>query len=257
MKKEEFFKQLEYLLQDIPDEDREEALDYYRDYLEEAGSGNEEQAIDSFGSPERVAAMIRADLSGNLKNGGEFTETGYEDERFRDPNYQIARRLDLPDEKETDGTFCDGSKAGPKFREKYTRSRTADRPWTNKGLKLVLWIILIIVASPFILGAAGVALGTAAGVAALVVGILAVLLCLTAAAFIIGVGLLALGIAFLVSAPFDSLFLFGIAVAGIGCGLIGAVILCFIMGVFFPLLWKGIKMLAGSVSGLWKEVKKA
>ena len=39
MRKEEFFDKLEYLLQDIPDQDREDALDYYRDYLAEAGSG--------------------------------------------------------------------------------------------------------------------------------------------------------------------------------------------------------------------------
>ena len=33
MRKEEFFDKLEYLLQDIPDQDREDALDYYWDYL--------------------------------------------------------------------------------------------------------------------------------------------------------------------------------------------------------------------------------
>ena len=27
-------------------------------------------------------------------------ERGYEDERFRDPNYQIAKRFDLPETKE-------------------------------------------------------------------------------------------------------------------------------------------------------------
>ena len=36
MRKEEFFKRLEYLLQDMPEQDKEEALQYYRDYLEEA-----------------------------------------------------------------------------------------------------------------------------------------------------------------------------------------------------------------------------
>ena len=37
MTRKEFMRQLEYLLQDIPDEEREEAVAYYRDYLEEAG----------------------------------------------------------------------------------------------------------------------------------------------------------------------------------------------------------------------------
>lgn len=45
MKKETFLKELEYLLQDIPDEDKEEALSYYRDYLEEAGSENEDEVM--------------------------------------------------------------------------------------------------------------------------------------------------------------------------------------------------------------------
>ena len=67
MSRETFMKELEYLLQDIPDEEKEEALAYYRDYLEEAGDENEEQVIREFGSPERVAAIIRSDLDGNLE----------------------------------------------------------------------------------------------------------------------------------------------------------------------------------------------
>ena len=85
MNREEFMKELEYLLSDIPDEDKAEAIGYYRDYLEEAGDENEEVAIKEFGSPERIAAIIRSDLSGHLEDGGEFTEKGYQDERFRDP----------------------------------------------------------------------------------------------------------------------------------------------------------------------------
>ena len=63
MRKEEFFDKLEYLLQDIPDQDREDALDYYRDYLAEAGSGNEAAAFVVLGSPVGVAAFIGADLA--------------------------------------------------------------------------------------------------------------------------------------------------------------------------------------------------
>ena len=96
MNKEEFMKELEYLLQDIPEEEKEDALEYYRDYLEEAGE-EEEQVLREFGSPERIAAMIRADIAGHLENGGEFTDHGYEDTRFRDPNYQVAKRYELPE----------------------------------------------------------------------------------------------------------------------------------------------------------------
>ena len=41
MNREQFMKQLSYLLQDISDEDRTDALDYYENYLDEAGFGYE------------------------------------------------------------------------------------------------------------------------------------------------------------------------------------------------------------------------
>lgn len=85
MTRDAFMRELEYLLQDVQDDEKEEALQYYRDYFDEAGPENEEQVIREFGSPERVAAIIRSDLAGNLEEGGAFTESGYTDERFRDP----------------------------------------------------------------------------------------------------------------------------------------------------------------------------
>ena len=45
MRKDVFIKELEYLLQDIPDEDKADAIAYYQDYLEEAGPENEEKVI--------------------------------------------------------------------------------------------------------------------------------------------------------------------------------------------------------------------
>ena len=36
MSRNEFMERLEYLLSDIPEEEKADALDYYRDYLEEA-----------------------------------------------------------------------------------------------------------------------------------------------------------------------------------------------------------------------------
>ena len=97
MNRDTFMKELEYLLQDVPDEEKADALAYYADYLEEAGPDKEQQVLAEFGSPERIAAMIRADLAGHLEDGGGFTERGYEDERFREPNYSVAPRRALPD----------------------------------------------------------------------------------------------------------------------------------------------------------------
>lgn len=250
MKKEEFFDKLEYLLQDIPDEEREDALNYYRDYLMEAGSENEEQAIREFGSPERVAAMIRADLSGNLKEGGSFTETGYEDERFRDPNYQMVKRLDLPEEQESAGSAGYDSQD-----EGYTYEKK--KPWTNKPLKVLLWVILLIAGAPFLLGAAGAAAGVLISVVSLIFAAILAITGLTAAAFIVGVCLVGLAVAFVFSTPIDGIFLFGAAVVGIGFGIIGIVLLYGFCCMLLPLFWKGIKMAAGFISRAWKGVGKA
>ncbi len=247
MRKEEFLKELEYLLQDISDEDKEEALSYYRDYLEEAGPENEEKAIEDFGSPERVAAIIRADINGNLEDGGSFTDKGYEDERFKDPNFQVAKRLDLPDEAEEsqknyqEGPFEEKYQKEP-FKEKYQRSRPVreDKPWTSKGLKVVLWIALIVVASPFLLGIGGTVLAVVAAVLAMAVGAALGLLALTVAAVILGVVLIVYGVIFSISAPMDGLLLCGLGIASMGCGLLGAVIMVAIAGLFIPLCFKGI-----------------
>ena len=61
MNREEFMRQLERLLWEIPVNDREDAIAYYQDYFDEAGAENEEKVIKELGSPERVAAVIKAD----------------------------------------------------------------------------------------------------------------------------------------------------------------------------------------------------
>ena len=55
MKKEAFLERLEALLQDIPEEEKRDAIDYYRDYLEEAGPEKEEEVLAEFQSPEHIA----------------------------------------------------------------------------------------------------------------------------------------------------------------------------------------------------------
>ena len=253
MRKEEFFRQLEYLLQDIPDAEKEEALNYYRDYLDEAGSENEEQVLDEFGSPERVAAIIRADVTGNLRDGGSFTEKGYEDERFRDPNYQMAKRLDLPEKREFSEKREEEVHHETFYEEHHDHSHKATetyeepkkKRWGGSTLKWIIGIILLLLASPFIIGALGVVTGTVTLISLAVLGIVV----LTAIAFIGSVIIAGLGIGFLFTTPLDSLFLFGIAVCGIGCGLLGAACTAAIFGLFLPFclkgIWKGIRALIG------------
>ena len=62
MNKEEFLKRLDELLQDIDAVEREEALNYYQDYFEDAGSIHEQEIISELESPEKVAQMIKEGL---------------------------------------------------------------------------------------------------------------------------------------------------------------------------------------------------
>lgn len=62
-------------MQDIPEEEKRDAIDYYRDYLEEAGPEKEEEVLAEFQSPEHIAEVIRTELQSEW-SGGEFTDRG-------------------------------------------------------------------------------------------------------------------------------------------------------------------------------------
>ena len=82
MTRMDFLKQLEYLLQDIDEKDREDALEYYRDYMDEAGI-SEFAAVDGLlDSPEKIAISIRASLIGDSEEQSEFSEQGVKDARW-------------------------------------------------------------------------------------------------------------------------------------------------------------------------------
>ena len=76
MNRAEFMRRLTELLGDVPPQEREEAIQYYNDYFDDAGAENESGVIASLGTPEELAGAIKAGLSDG-GNGGEFTESGF------------------------------------------------------------------------------------------------------------------------------------------------------------------------------------
>ncbi|MBQ3163091.1 MAG: DUF1700 domain-containing protein [Lachnospiraceae bacterium] len=62
MSKNEFLNQLSTLLSDVPPEERDEVLAYYREYIEDAGLENEETILEELGTPEAVAAEIKSGM---------------------------------------------------------------------------------------------------------------------------------------------------------------------------------------------------
>ena len=76
MNRAEYMRRLTGLLGDVPPTEREEAIQYYNDYFDDAGAENEGSVIASLGSPEELASSIKAGLSDG-GGSGEFTETGF------------------------------------------------------------------------------------------------------------------------------------------------------------------------------------
>lgn len=70
MSRNDFMKQLEHLLQNVPPAEREEALQYYNDYFDDAGAENEKEVIEALGNPARVAENIKRDLTENSESVG-------------------------------------------------------------------------------------------------------------------------------------------------------------------------------------------
>ena len=70
MNRMQFMRELSRLLSDISEAEREEALEYYENYFEDAGAEREAEVIRELGSPGKVAAIIKADLNADAGNYG-------------------------------------------------------------------------------------------------------------------------------------------------------------------------------------------
>lgn len=206
MNRVEFMETLSRLLQDIPEEDRIDALKYYNDYFDDAGSENEQNVIEELESPEKVAMKIKSDR--------EDTGTTEEFEK-NNKAYQDNVSYEYQEDQ-------------------------ANKPWTNKWLKLAMIIAIVVIGFPIV-----IPLG--AGLLALIAGIVITVFCLFAAIVIgfaavvmVGVVLLAAGIGCLFANPGVGLAVLGAGLIVIVIGVIGTVVgvrLCIIV---FPGIVRGI-----------------
>ena len=64
MTRDAFMKELAYLLQDMDTEDRQDALQYYNDYFDEAGPDREPEKKKGLGSPGQLASIMLSKLNG-------------------------------------------------------------------------------------------------------------------------------------------------------------------------------------------------
>lgn len=228
MDRAEFLNRLEAQLLDVPQAGREEALQYYEDYLNDAGDAGDFDILQELGTPEEVADSIRNGLrqdssrTGQLGDSGYFSENGYVD---REPQKEELQRVKQPacsarsdaDSQSTDSYAADDSNAA---------RRTRHPVW--------LWILLIVFAAPVMLPIGFGLLVTAISVLfALFITGIALLVC---GIVCTGVGIWALIQAFtqIAAWPAAAMIGIGISLAAIGIGVLVTMLMGWLIGKVVP-----------------------
>ena len=257
MNRTEFMTQLERLLQSISPSEREEALQYYNDYFDDAGAENEQEVIEALGNPARVAENIKRDILGNpgentakaapsdravIEYGKPEEEKGCEEQTSaRQPESEDGpgERKSIPAAFGGGGTE-NGPSSGRDAR--YTEEASGARAGRRgmPGWAVALITVCVVFASPVLLCLAGAAL-------LLVFGVL-----MTWLALVFAFGLVALilfvMLAVLAAVGIQCMFvdpLVGVALIGGGlvCGGIGILFLMLtvaLSGIITPAIFRGI-----------------
>jgi len=147
----EFMEELQVLLGELPEEEREEALGYYESYFEEAGADQEQVVLEELGNPGRIAAQILRDYRMEAEEGM-YTEQGY---------------------KETEGNAQTPVKYDPE--KKGNETEWSGVTITKKGLSggaLVAVILLIVLTFPLWISVFGTLFGLLMGFFGACIGII-------------------------------------------------------------------------------------
>ena len=182
MNRVEFLAELEQRLSGIPEEERQAAIQYYADYLADAGEENETEAIRELGSPEKVAESIKADYFGTEFDESRFDHKDYMEKYGQRSGQGAGSGSGAGGRTGADG-YNNGQGNGYGNGQENGRGNGApqkDAPWTSRGLKIFLIVLIAIVVWPVTLGVAGIVLGVAAAVffffAGLVIAAMAVMI---------------------------------------------------------------------------------
>lgn len=228
MNKDEFLRKLEALLSGISQEERTEALAFYRSYFEDAGEANEAKILEELESPQKVADSIIKDLGVQpgeaCSSGAQGAATGAE----WNPAVQGAAQ-----------NASKGVPQGAAQNAAYSAPEKDGMPgWA---------IVLLVITSPVWLVMILVILSALLGIVAALFGIAIAVVAVMGALLICGVVLFGAGI--------------GTAIAGnpaIGIGLMGAGLIVLAIGILAVVLvvWIFGGFLPWALKGIWKLCKK-
>ncbi len=241
MRKEEYLQQLERLLYDIPGEDREEALQFYSDYLEDAGV-DAEKVLTALGTPEELARSIRQDLYGDNIDG-DFTRTNRDlPGTYRVPFSKGSSGGRFSGNSERNGT--EGSHRKVDEKTGYYEYQREKKPKNRKGKlttgQWILFFILLFCAAPVIIPICGSVIGILICIVAVVlalafgVGIAGIALVITAIVLVI------VALFKLIATPLSALIMLGGGLLSAGLGLLGIAITVWIAFKILPAVFKGL-----------------
>ena len=193
---------------------------YYQEYFDDAGEENEDAVIRELGSPGKVAASIKANLQygGSTfgANGTDMENTGTESQTKDANGWQNA---DTQGQNGQQGTWQNKSTQSP-------YAMQARKPKRGVG-GWALLIIILVFASPMLLGVGGGALG-------IFIGILATVFALWISFFAVAIGMIGGGIAVLIKGILHAISSPAAGLVSMGGGLI-CIALGILCAVFF--LW--------------------
>ena len=230
MIRKEFLKELEDLLQDMDVNDREDALAYYRDYMDEAGILDDDQLDSLFEHPEKIAMSIRASLNDQQDMHIESDETGFK-------NSYVESTSNVP------GIYGENNEQEKKDdvnNDKVEHEKKTDRVKTPKLGKILLIIILGFLAAPLILGIGGIAFGLLAAVFATVLGIIVGIAGASVACVVGGIVLAVMGVIALVTSLTKGIFMLGVALLMIAAGIIFTMLTGLVFKRILPGLIQGV-----------------
>lgn len=249
MNRQEFISALEKLLENIPQKDREEAIQYYQDYFEDAGIENEQNVIRELQTPERVAAIIQEDLrNDNLTQEGEFTEQGYRNPNYNTMNRDAVVKVEKPNNSQnynnsnnnntntnTNNNFNNNNYNSNSNQETKEPQYVYEYTKIPKALLIIGAIFFIPVGIPLICSAFGIFIAIVSVVFALLVTFGALGFGLTLG----GIVAVVAGITKLFTFPMLSFLCCGSGLLLIGIGMLFAILTVF-CAKLFPMIFKGI-----------------
>lgn len=86
MNRDEYLRELEHLLSDIDEQDRIEAIEYYKSYFDDAGVENEQKVIETLGTPYQLSQTIRDSLQGRFEENIEIGDDGIRSDKYQEKN---------------------------------------------------------------------------------------------------------------------------------------------------------------------------